>query len=397
MEHAQPPSPTSHAGNIAEAFAILAKLYANRFDVPRNSPRKTVGYLSRNVPCELIRAAGCEAVQLHGSRDDITAQGSCYMEACFDADIRAVFERFLRADFDHLDLVIIPRSSEALLQLYYYLTEVQRCEPTRRFPPLYLFDVLYTPYRSTGKYVKDQVLRLAARLQCLTGKELDPSAIQHEIRTAERHRLLLEEINALRHEVPARLSGTQALQIFGSASGPQAEHCAALELLLANRSSMPSLDGPRLMIKGSAQHALDFYRMVESTGALIVADDHLTGDLAIGGALDESPDPLATIAHKAHRRSPSIRNFPQARCDEQFHTRLRKAQIDAVIFSYEDTDDTYGWEYPDQKAWLDLNGIPSLLLLKQSFRDPVTWDVAANVDQFVRTLQSSRAQLNSAL
>jgi benzoyl-CoA reductase/2-hydroxyglutaryl-CoA dehydratase subunit BcrC/BadD/HgdB len=236
------------------------------------------------------------------------------------------------------------------------------------------------------------VHRLAGRLQRLTGKELVPSAVQHEIRTAERHRLLLEEINALRHAVPARLSGTQALQIFGSAGGPQAEHSAALEVLLANRVSMPSLDGPRLMVKGSAQHSLDFYRMVESTGAVIVADDHLTGDLAIGGALDESPDPLGTIAHKYHRRSSSIRNFPQSRYDEQFHARLRKAQIDAVIFSYEDTDDTYGWEYPDQKAALDRNGIASLLLLKQSFRDPVTEEVAANVDQFVRTFQSSRAQ-----
>jgi benzoyl-CoA reductase/2-hydroxyglutaryl-CoA dehydratase subunit BcrC/BadD/HgdB len=370
-----------------EALAFFSRAYASRVDLRRNSQGRTVGYLSPNVPIELIRAAGCSAIQLHAEPGKPAVEATDYMEECFDQDIRAVFERFLRGDFDHLDLVIIPRSSEGLLQLYYYLNEVTRLEPERRFPPLHLFDVLHTPYRLTGRYVEDQVRRLRDRLQSLTGRTIDASSVEAEISIAQKHCHLLARVNAMRHETPAKLSGTQALEVFGSiGTTPCSEHAQALEALLDSGLSSHSFHGPRLMVKGSIQHSLDFYRRVESLGAVIVADDHLAGDLSMSGPFDESLDPFLALAHHYHRRSPSVRSFPQSRQDATFVERLQVAKVDGVIFCYDDTDDTYGWEYPDQKALLEKRGIPSLLLFNRSMPARAEVDTDHATRQFVQEL-----------
>jgi benzoyl-CoA reductase subunit C len=357
------------ASTAAEALRYFSAEYSSRFAVPAPTGRPTVGYLSNNVPVELVRAAGCDAVRIWGNPAEHLTNSAAYMEDCFDGDLRAVFERFLQGAFANFSLVIIPHASEGLLQLYYYLNEMQRRDPNAGIPSLYLFDILHTPYQLTARYVRDQVERLARRLEALT-KQLLPSArVQGAIQTSQRRIAAYERLSELRIAQPAQLTGTQALEIYGSAGSADPEtHLHAVETLLRDRTSTVSHSACRVMVKGSPQYSLDLYRLIEVNGAVIVADDHLTGDLGVGGPFDESLEPLASIAHRYHRRSPSIRSFPQAASDAKFESRLTRFHIGAVVFCYEDTDDTYGWEYPDQKAILDRLGIASLLLLNQPFR-----------------------------
>jgi benzoyl-CoA reductase subunit C len=383
MNHSEPSRETA-----LDAFRAI---YETRSS-PTGEPCKKIGYISFNVPVELIEAAGCLPVRLTGLPLETTPRADLYLDPCFDGSVRSLLEQFLRGDFASLDLVIIPRTSENYLQLYYFLLEIGRLEPETLLPPIYLFDLLQTPYRASARYVRDQIDRLKARIEALTQRTIDDTAVADAIRSSNQHLDCFGEIAALRHAVPARLTGEAALHIVGSLGRvPRATHLQLIAQVLSTTDPATALTGPRVIVKGSAHDGADFYRCVEQCGAVIVDDEHLTGNMALGAKFDAALSPLDALAHRYRLHSPSLRRYPQAPDDDRFIDTVRAAQADGVIFCYEDTDDVLGWDYPDQKARLDRLNIPSLRLLNQSYREPTDAGTLARVAEFIERLrQQSR-------
>ncbi|MFM0719436.1 2-hydroxyacyl-CoA dehydratase family protein [Paraburkholderia strydomiana] len=351
-------------------------------------PGKRIGYVSFNVPVELIEAAGCLPVRLTGLPLESTPRADRYLDPCFDGSTRSLMEQFLRGDFASLDLVIISRTSENTLQLYYFLLEIGRLEPEAPIPPVYLFDLLQTPYRASARYVRDQIDRLKARIETLTQQSIDDTAVADAIRLSNQHLDRFDELAALRHAVPARLTGEAALHIVGSLGRvPRARYVELLGQVLNDTDSAATLCGPRVIVKGSAHENADLYRYVEQCGAVIVEDEHLTGSMALGGKFDAALPPLDALAHRYRLHSPSLRRYPQASDDDRFIDTVQRAQADGVIFCYEDTDDVLGWDYSDQKARLDRLNLSSLRLLNQSYREPTDAGTLARVAEFIEGLR----------
>ena len=121
------------------ALDTLRQAYRDREQAARaarDGGARVVGYFSNNVPEELILAAGLFPVRLTGDPADTTELGDRYMEEFCDGAIRSIFDRMLRGHFNFADLIIIPRTSESYLQLYYYLLEVRNWERERPFPEI---------------------------------------------------------------------------------------------------------------------------------------------------------------------------------------------------------------------------------------------------------------------
>lgn len=350
--------------------------------------RGIIGYISKNVPIELILAAGLLPIQLTGSPDESTLVGDVYMDDVFDGDVRSLFNRILEGHFNFCDLIIIPRTSEGLLQLYYLLLEVQKWEPKRRFPDVYLFDLLQTPYWTTGRYVRGRVDALRQRLEGLSGKQIDDVCLGEAVTAVNRTRDLQRDINALRRETPSRLSGSDALRIFG-ASGfvSTAEYHELLAEIIASPPA-PLADGVRVMIKGSSHDNTRFYELVERCGAIVVSDDHTSGERNFDGYVRAADDPTDAIAFYYQTQSYSPRSYPQSDQDARFLANVEAAKVDAVIFFIEEHDDTFGWDYPDQKKALDRIGVSSLYLPLQSYREPDTAAQEAAVREFLQSVKA---------
>jgi benzoyl-CoA reductase/2-hydroxyglutaryl-CoA dehydratase subunit BcrC/BadD/HgdB len=328
---------------------------------------------SPHVPVELIWAAGMFPLLLPTNPAAETPIGDRYMEPFFDGPIRSLFDRMLSGAYDFTDLVVIPRSGEGYLQTFYFVEEARRWETSRAIPPTYLFDLLHTPFWTTGRYVRGRMDALRSHLGDFAGRPITDAAITDAIRETNAHRRLMLAVNALRREVPARLSGADALRVFATAwRMDHAAHAGLLRGLLAEAASAPPLRGVRVMVKGSPHDSTRFYDIVEDAGAVVVADDHLTGERMIEACADEDVDPMEALVQKYHLRVPSIRSYPQADQDRRFLDLIDAASVQAVIFYHEEHDDTLGWDYPDQKRALDQRGIPSLFLKQQPYRRPDT-------------------------
>jgi benzoyl-CoA reductase subunit C len=104
------------------------------------------------------------------------------------------------------------------------------------------------------------------------------------------NRRLLSEMAALRREIPL-VSGLEALQITGASMYlPREEHSALLRQFLQEAKERPALGGAPLFVTGSLQDHPYFYELVESCGAVIVAEDHDWGNRHFEGAIDPEAD-----------------------------------------------------------------------------------------------------------
>jgi benzoyl-CoA reductase/2-hydroxyglutaryl-CoA dehydratase subunit BcrC/BadD/HgdB len=334
--------------------------YEHRTEAARSSGLPVVAYLGNAIPVELIVAAGCFPMQMSGDPHEDTPLSDLYLDDDFDGELRSVYQRIVSGYYNFAQLIVLPRSSNGYLYLYYFLLETKRLRADP-FPEVALFDVLQTPFWSTGQYVYQRVLDLQETLARVSGHVITIDALAAAIATCNGERRALQAMNALRREVPPRLSGTSMLSAIGAATygGPPAAV-----------SDAKPIDGLRVMVKGAPHDTADFYELVESLGAVIVADDHATGERVIEHLVDETIAPIVALADHYHLHAPGIRSFPQASQDARFLQIVAEAQVKAVIFFHDEFDDTLGWDYPEQKRLLDARGIPSVFLPQQSYRSP---------------------------
>lgn len=357
--------------NGAEALARLHSAYDDRLGEGRrrkDAGGTVVGYFLNSVPVELIVAAGLDPIRLVGDPSRRAPVADRYMEEYMDGEVRSIFGSMLTGEFDFADLVIIPRTSEVYLQLYYFLREMPRWEPDAAIPPLHLFDLLQSPHWLTARWDESRMRLLAKRLEEIGGRTVDDAALAEGIAVCNRLRRALGAASALWRE--GRLSGVDALKVIGAASIlPPAEGVAAIEALAADPPDTGAR-GPRIMIKGSPQSDIHFTALVEEAGTQVVAHDHVAGDSTYRALVDENSDaPWEALAAHYQRRIPGPRVHPQVDQDAAFIVLAEAARVDGVVFFHDEWDDTLGWEYPEQRKLLEARGIPSLFLKRQPYFD----------------------------
>jgi benzoyl-CoA reductase/2-hydroxyglutaryl-CoA dehydratase subunit BcrC/BadD/HgdB len=356
------------------ALATLHRHYRDRESEARRrheAGQKVVGYFSNNVPEELILAAGMYPVQLTGDPSDTTEIADIYLDEVFDGSIKSIFNRLFTGHFDFVDLIIVPRTSEGFLQLYYFVEEARRWEPSRPVPEFYLFDFLQTPFHLTNQWDRSRMNLLCARLEGLVGAPIAEAALRQAVAAVNEDRRLLQQAASLWRGPTPRLGGVDSLATIGSGwFMDRVQHATLLRSIVEGGLSLPPRPGPRLMIKGSPHDNPDFYSLVEEAGATIVASDHAFGDPTFAALVEEDCDPMDALTGYYQLHSPSIRSYPQSRQDERFMALIDAAAVEGIVFYHDEYDDTLGWDYPDQKRLLDARGIPSLLLKRQSYRHP---------------------------
>jgi benzoyl-CoA reductase/2-hydroxyglutaryl-CoA dehydratase subunit BcrC/BadD/HgdB len=354
----------------------------------RDAGSRLIGYCLNSIPIEIILAAGLDPVRIVGDPQRPIDIAERYLEEYFDGEVRALFAAAVEGDFAACELLILPRSSEVYLQLYYLLQEIPKWEPSARAPPLYLFDLLQTPHWTTAHYDLGRMKGFAARLEEIGGSKVSDEALQQAIAITNRLRTLVNEVSGMWQDVPSSLSGVQALKVIGAASIMHpADAIETLEALLRDRPEPSDIrSGPRVMIKGSPQSDPRFTRLVEDCGAQVVAHDHVAGDRIFSHLISTSENPWEALVDQYQRNTPGPRAYPQMREDAAFIALAERASVEGVIFYHDEWDDTLGWEYPDQKALLDRKCIPHLFLKRQPYFHPDERQQRMVVEQYLQTL-----------
>jgi benzoyl-CoA reductase/2-hydroxyglutaryl-CoA dehydratase subunit BcrC/BadD/HgdB len=348
---------------------------------------RVVGFLSNNVPVELIHAAGCFPLQLAAVPGEPTPLGDRYMESLFDPMARSVFEHLLRGDFAFVDLLVLPRTVDSFQRMYYYLCELRRTGALA-VPETWLYDLLHTPWYTSAEYNFARTVELKQRLDALSGKEVTDDQLRASIAFYNRIRDKLGLASARRRSVPCELSGVAALELFSASQWMRPEAFEAeLDGLLA--SQPPRLGGPRVVLIGSAHDEPIVHRMVARLGGQVVGDYHWRGELLLAGQVDQDLPPLRALSCHYHRDSFSPRRFPSsASADADAIVEfVQRAQADAAVFFYYAEEEALTWDFPAQRRALDRASVPSLCLSDQPY--PADASSERLLREFLGDLQKS--------
>jgi benzoyl-CoA reductase/2-hydroxyglutaryl-CoA dehydratase subunit BcrC/BadD/HgdB len=375
-----------------ESFEIMQRHYQERSMAAKEwkkSGGKVVGYISHAIPVEMIIAAGLFPFRMSGDPIRTTEVGDKTMEYFFDPMVRSQYDMLLTGQYDFLDLLVIPHCNDSVFKLYYYLLEAKRIEPSLNLPDVYLFDMLYTRWLSTGLYNRDRVRNFKEKLEELSGKELSNGSLASAISIVNENRMLLKRISDLRKEFRPRISGVEALQIIGSSMFmSKEEHNKLLKGFLCKADQLAPKNGVRVSIEGSPIDNLQFYELVESCGATIVTERHTWGDRYSDSPVDASIEPLEAIVEKYHLRSPSPRVYPSSEEADDCLKIAEDSKVQGVIFFFLEWDDMPAWQYPEQKKVLEDNCIPTLCLRMQKYHLSDTQELKSTIESFIKEIRN---------
>jgi hypothetical protein len=320
---------------------------------------KRAGITSNTVPWEILRAAGY-APQLLDFHADSTPYADRFMEDVFDRRMRMIFDRFCAGACNHLDVIVIPRTSEPEHKLYLYLREMVRSGAVGHGSPrLYLFNLLHTQSAESYRYGLDRTRQMARDF------EVSDDALRVAIEESNRARASVREIQRKRWE--GWLKGSAALELIRDFyTGDRAALPEQVAAILQSAAAPVAGHRPRILIKGAATCDATLHRSVEEAGGSVVAEDDWRGSRAAGDGdvrLDE--DPVRAIFDKYYCDEVSPRVFPSAQADAWFRRQVNSGLFDGVLFYLPPEDDVAGWDYPRHAAFLDERRIPHVVVREE--------------------------------
>lgn len=360
----------------------LQVAYQNRLDAARAAHlkgQKVVGYVGNTVPVELILAAECMPVRIAPVSGD-TSLTDRYVETFSDTDVRLIFAAYCAGEYDFLDLLVIPRSTESQHKLYLSVREAWRTGIVSKGPELWLYDILHTQRESSRAYGLARTHDLLHRLAGLAGAAPDGAALGKAISMTNDTRNCLQELQRRRLTRP--ISGREALVATGATLFlPPGEANGALhEWLDADQHS--ACGGPRLLVKGCPLDHDQLHALVERAGGRVVAEDDEWGARAAAPLIAMDRPPMDAIFEYYWRDVPCVRLHP-ATGDVWFEQALSPAIFDAVLFYLPPPDDIHGWSFPAERDQAKRAGMP-WLLVRQDARE--SGPLQAQLTDFISTL-----------
>lgn len=354
------------------AWEELAKTYAERDRAAlewKARGGQVVGCMGSDVPEELLMAAGFLPVRICGNPDADSTLADRYIERAFDPLIRSQFAQMVvYGTYRYLDHLVVSKSSDEHVRVFYYLRALRQMEPSAPVPDLYFVDFLHTRYRTSALYNRDRVREFQRVIEGWCGGSISPQALAGAIAAANENRRLLRELAALRAPGTPRVSGVQALKVIGSSMFlPREEHSRLLRAFLVEAKDRPPLTGIRLFMTGSAQDHTRLYELVESCGAVVVAEDHDWGNRHAEGNIDPSADPIDAIVDRYHLRTPAASRASISARVTALVDQVRACGAQGVISFIYQKDDAPAWDYPEQRRALEAIGIPMLVLDGQPY------------------------------
>jgi hypothetical protein len=341
---------------------------------------KVGGYLSENVPEELIAAAGYMPYRLSGDpvawANALGDKKPVMLEA-----IASIFDLIVAGRFDFLDGLVIPASRKQILAFYPRLLAAQKANPKLRLPKLTVLDRTTSNFLIASVFNRDRIFDLKKTLETWSGAPIGDDALRAAIATSNEIRRLIGELGALR--AAAKVSGVEALQAIGAAKMmPRDKANTLLSAFVKEAGGRAARKGPRVFVAGSALDDVALYAMIEAEGATVVGENHDWGSIGAEVLVDTALAPMDAIADRYHHVPPAV-VYPLSAAVEACVRRARAAQADRAVIIGHRLDDIQLFEIPDVRKALDGVGLRSLYLEQQPYHLAETPALRGEIGRFL--------------
>jgi len=329
--------------------------------------KSIIGYLCSFTPVEIIAAAELIPYRIMGNVKQAIAHADAYLETIACPFTRSCFDIALGGGYDFLDGFVMPHACDNIVKLYdlwgYNIKHVYA----------HFVNVPHTLSSASFEFFRAELETFKTSLERFSGRQITTEELKRSIRLYNEQRALVRGLYQLRKRDPPLLSGTEMTKVIVAVmSTPVTE---ANELL---RGVIKEVEGrgngcqkkpARLMICGTGNEDITFIEMVEESGANVVIDDLCFGIRPYWWQVEESDDPLASIARSYLEKLNCPRTFRQSPGSHQedlenrfgyLYEFAKDFKVNGVILYILRYCDTHAFDAPDVKEYLQGKGLPVL-------------------------------------
>ncbi len=313
------------------------------------------------VPEEVLIAAGMLPVRVLGAHEpqNVTEPHIFGMFCPFCRDSLA---QGLLGRYNYCDAVTLTQSCIQYRQTF---------NSWRLHVPTVKWDYyLHMPNEVQSKFAKTlhraEVAKFRTFIEGVTGTPLTDADLQRATAIMNENRRLLHEIYEYRKETNPRVSGLESLYASLTAQFiDREEHNAEMKRVLAalpqRKQDRP--EGVRIMTIGSENDDAAFMAMVESVGATIVIDDQCSGTRNFWNEATIQDNAIDAIADRyCERPACPTKDYPVPTRHAHVLKLAKDYNARAAVFLQQKFCDPHEGDYPNLKAHLEANGIPTLFL-----------------------------------
>ncbi len=344
----------------------------------KNNKKKVLGYYCTYIPEELFYAAGFLPYRIRATGHELDELADIYMVRFTCGFVRLTLDLALRGGFDFLDGLFITNCCDHARRMHelYDLVVFKRKEIKQR-PPQFYVALPHVINEDGFDWYLDEIKLLKEQIeQKYNLKEIDNSQFKEAIKTYNENRSLLREIYSLRTLDNPKLTGSEFLQIsMANTSVPKeiANNELRRILEIIRNSKDLSNNRKRIMLVGSVVDNINFTKLVEDSGAIIVSDFLCFGERNILDDVDLNGDLLENIAKRTYYRMscPRMMDDHKKRYDFLLN-EIERAKVDGVILQRINNCDLHGCENMLLEHELKDLGIPSLNIDREAFLTDTT-------------------------
>lgn len=312
-----------------------------------------VGDVCSMIPEVLLNLPGCFSVRLRAPRTGSIEIGTYYMTSLLCEYCRALVERAVEGGYNFLDCIISPDACAAMNRCVENMELLKTCEKEKFF--ITYSDVpMKSDETALKHYVKQMRLRVLEPLHDTYGIDVSDKALLEAVRQHNEICRLIREIGAFRKEKCPRITGYE-FYIFCLATYccPKDELLQILEETLEEvRTREPDSENTyriRVVLAGSEIDDLDFIKLIEDSGALVVADRHCFGSFPGRDEIQvhEGEDMLTQICrhYMVTGQCPRFMNTEKIQERKEYVDQLAKEyHADGIIYEQMKFCDYWGYE-----------------------------------------------------
>jgi len=351
---------------------------------------KVVGYSCTFIPEEILHAAGLLPFRLRGVGTTSVSIGDSYFGPVNCSLPKCMLQLAGQGSYTFLDGAIISNGCDSMRRLEECWRKASEDYPGT-LPGYYeYFSVPHKAVDYSIDFYTQELKNMIATLERHFKVAITDKALKKSIKVYNQGRVLLKKLDELRYrnDVPITGSDAMAILIAGHAM-PREEWGILLEKIIAELEKAPSVSDhkKRLMLIESANDDVDFIRLIEDGGAIVVADTVCFGSRTYANLVDEKADPVHTLASHYLSNSVCPRMLGYYKDRRSYIMDLvNKASVDGVILQNVRFCDLHGSENGVLERDLEAAGIPCLRIEREYGPLVETGRIRMRLDAFMERI-----------
>jgi benzoyl-CoA reductase subunit C len=349
-----------------EAAVVLENAFIRQW---KAAGKKVVGYTCSYLPDEVFHAAGILPFRLRGYGAEECSIGDTYFGPFVCSLPKCMLQLAGEGRLRFLDGAIITPGCDSMRRLDECWRKAGDDRPGIVPGFFFHFGVPHKFSDYTVKWFADEIRRLVAAVEAHFDVAVSDERLRDAIRTYNRGRLLLRELDRLRTLAEPPITGAEALAVVlaGTAMTRDVYNGRLAALLEETRRSTHERGSRiRLLLVGSANDDVELVRLIEGDRALVVADNLCFSSRVHLDPVLEDTDPVEALARCYLRRNECPRMYGQyeGRLD-MLRAKIEEARVDGAVLQNIRFCDLHGAENGLFERDLEARGIPCLRLERE--------------------------------